>query len=213
MSAAAERRLTGIAVLDRALARLASELAANARLRLGAYVVLALLLLYWLLVRSGDLAVARADHTAAASRLDRAEALLVAADWQPRLAAARAADAALEARFWPAETAAQAQAQLRKALADIAASAGVREPRLQAGVGEPVPNAPGVWRAQVRLTGSYQGGNELRLLHALATHEQKIVVDRLDLTPGRTARLFLLASAYFVGFAGVADEPAAGGSE
>lgn len=213
MSAAAERRLTGIAVLDRALARLASDLAANVRLRLGAYVVLALLLLYWLLVRSGDLAVARADHAAAASRLDRAEALLVAADWQPRLAAARADDAALEARFWPAETAAQAQAQLRKALADIAASAGVNEPRLQAGVGQPVPNAPGVWRAQVRLTGSYQAGNELRLLHALATHEQKIVVDRLDLTPGRTARLFLLASAYFVGFVGVADEPAAGGSE
>ena len=216
MSGAAERRVTGVAVLDRALARLASELATNARLRLGAYLVLVLLVLYWLLVRSGDLALARADHAAAAERLDRAEALLEAADWQPRLAAARAADADLEARFWPAETAAQAQAQLRKALADVAASAGVREPRLQSGVGQPVPNAPGLWRAQVRLTGTYAGGSELRLLYALATFEEKIVVDRLDLTPGRTARLFLLASAYFVGVAeagGVAVPPATGAAE
>lgn len=204
MSAAAERRITGMAALDRALARLASELAGNARLRMGAYVVLALLLLYWLLVRSADLAAARLDHNAAAGRLDRAEALLAAADWQPRLEAARTADATLEARFWQAETAAQAQAQLRKALADVAAGAGVRQPRLQAGVGQPVPNAPGLWRAQVRLTGSYAGGSELRLLHALATHDEKIVVDRLDLTPGRTARLFLLASAYFVGVADAA---------
>ena len=210
MSAAAERRITGMAVLDRALARLASELAGNARLRLGAYLVLALLLLYWLLVRSADLASVRADHNAAAGRLDRAEAMLAAADWQPRLEAARSADAALEARFWQAETAAQAQAQLRKALADVAASAGVREPRLQAGVGQPVPNAPGLWRAQVRLTGNYAGGSELRLLHALATHDEKIVVDRLDLTPGRTARLFLLASGYFVG---VADAGAASETE
>lgn len=199
-----------MAALDRALARLASELAGNARLRLGAYLVLALLLLYWLLVRSADLATARQDHNAAAGRLDRAEAMLAAADWQPWLEAARTADAALEARFWQAETAAQAQAQLRKALADVAASAGVREPRLQAGVGQPVPNAPGLWRAQVRLTGSYAGGSELRLLHALATHDEKIVVDRLDLTPGRTARLFLLASGYFVG---VADAGAASETE
>lgn len=210
MSAAAERRITGVAALDRALARLASELAGNARLRLGAYVVLALLLLYWLLARSADLASVRADHAAAAGRLDRAEAMLVAADRQPRLEAARRADAALEARFWQADTAAQAQAQLRKTLADVAASAGVREPRLQAGVGQPVPNALGLWRAQVRLTGNYAGGTELRLLHALATHDEKIVVDRLDLTPGRTARLFLLASAHFVG---VADAAAAGADE
>lgn len=205
MSAAAERRITGVAALDRALARLASELAGNARLRLGAYLVLALLLLYWLLVRSADLASVRADHAGVAGRLDRAEAMLADADWQPRLEAARSADADLETRFWQAETAAQAQAQLRKALADIAAGAGVYEPRLQAGVGQPVPNAPGLWRAQVRLTGNYAGGSELRLLHALAIQEEKIVVDRLDLTPGRTARLFLLASAYFVGVAAPAD--------
>ena len=200
----------GLTALRRSLAGPARELASNARLRLGVYSVLLLLLLYWLLARNPARAQADADYAATAGQLDRAEALVLAADWQPRLAAARAADAALEARFWQAETAAQAQAQLRKTLADIAAGAGVREPRLQSGVGQPVPNVPGLWRAQVRLTGSYEGGSELRLLHALATHDEKIVVDRLDLTPGRSARLLLLASAYFVG---VADAPAAGTAE
>ena len=208
MNAAGEPRAGGMAALRGGFAALASELAGNARLRLGVYAVLVLLLLYWLLARSPALAQAGADHAAAAERLDRAEALLAAAEWQPRLAAARSANAALDVRFWDAETAAQAQAQLRKALADAAASAGVRAPRLQSGVGQPVPDAPGLWRAQVRLSGSYDGGSELRLLHALATHRKKIVVDRLDLMPGRSARLLLLASAYFVGIQG---EPAATG--
>ena len=208
MNAASEPRAQGMAALRGSFATLASELAGNARLRLGIYAVLVLLLLYWLLARSPVLTQAGADHAAAAERLDRAEALLAAAEWQPRLAAARSANAALDVRFWDAETAAQAQAQLRKALADAAASAGVRAPRLQSGVGQPVPDAPGLWRAQVRLSGSYDGGSELRLLHELATHRKKIVVDRLDLTPGRSARLLLLASAYFVGIQG---EPAAAG--
>ena len=208
MNAASEPRATGMAALRAGLAGLGRELASNARLRLGVYAVLVLLLLYWLLARGPQLAQAAADYAAAAERLDRAEALLAAADWQPRLAAARSTNAALDARFWDAETPAQAQAQLRKALADAAASAGVREPRLQSGVGQPVPDAPGLWRAQVRLSGAYDGGSELRLLHALATHRRKIVVDRLDLTPGRSARLLLLASAYFVG---IPDEPAAAG--
>lgn len=201
MSAATVRRRTGLAALDRALARAAEEFAGNPRLRLGGCVALALLLAYWLLVRSTDLAAAGADHAAAVERLQRAEALLAAQDWRQRLAAAAAADAALEARFWTAQTPAQAQAQLRKALADIAAEAGVRDPRLQPGIGQPVPAAPGLWRAQVRLAGGYPSGGELRLLHALAVREEKIVVDRLDLTPGRNNRLLLLASAYFVGLA------------
>ena len=210
MNAASEPHATGMAALRTGLAGLGRELASNARLRLGVYAVLVLLLLYWLLARGPQLAQAAADYAAAAERLDRAEALLAAADWQPRLAAARSANAALDARFWDAETPAQAQAQLRKALADAAASAGVYEPRLQAGVGQAVPEAPGLWRAQVRLAGSYESGGELRLLHGLATHRKRIVLDRLDLTPGRTSRLLLLASAYFVG---VAAEPADGAAE
>lgn len=201
MSAASAPRPAGLAALRRALARAGEEFAANARLRLGGYVALALLLAYWLLVRGTDLAAAGADHAAAAGRLQRAEALLAAQDWRRRLDAAATADAAFEARFWQAETPAQAQAQLRKALAEIAAGAGVVEPRLQSGVGQPVLAAPGLWRTQVQLTGGYEHGGELRLLHALAVQERKIVVDRLDLTPGRRARLLLLASAYFAGLA------------
>ena len=206
MSAEPVRRLTGLPALDRALARAAEELAASARLRLGVYVALALLLAYWLLVRSADLAAAGAAHAAAVERLERAEALLATQDWRQRLAAAGAADAALADRFWRAETPAQAQAQLRKALADIAAGAGIDEPRLQSGVGQPASDASGLWRAQVRLAGGYESGGELRLLYALATQEKQIVVDRLDITPGRNARLLLLASAYFVGLAERSDD-------
>ena len=55
------------------------------------------------------------------------------------------------------------------------------KPRIRSGVSQPVPHLPGVWRVQTRLDAAYQPGVELQVLHALATHPKKMIVDRLDL--------------------------------
>ena len=186
--------------LQAALAPLREEFSNNVRVRLGVWCVLAVVLLYWMLVRADDLAAARADYAAAIARLERAQDVSADEEWPALLEAERRTGAALAENFWQAEKAGVAQAVLLAALTELAGEVELRDPRVQPGVTQPVANAPDVWRVQARLTARHRIGAELRLIHALATHPKKLVVDRLEIGQSR-ARVNILVSAYFVGLA------------
>ena len=186
--------------LRRALRPLAAELAANARLRGGVWLILGIVLVYCILVQSDRLAAAYRDHAAEAGRLAKAEGLLEGRDWAALLEAEREAHREIESRFWQAETEGLAQAKLQEALGGVVRDLDLRDPRIQSGTTQPVPDLPGIWRAQTRLDAVYRRGVEPRTLHALATHPKKLIVDRLDLQQRkRKSRLMLILSAYFVG--------------
>ena len=181
-----------------ALGPLREELANNIRVRFGVWCVLAIMLLYWTLVRADDLQVARQEYAGEVARVDRAQDVGADEDWPVLLEAEQRSGAALTASFWEAEKSGVAQAVLLAALTELAGDVELRDPRVQPGVTQPVANAPDVWRVQARLTARHRIGAELRLLHALATHEKKLVVDRLDISQARS-RINILVSAYFVG--------------
>ena len=196
-----------------ALARLFKEFRAefevNARLRAGVWSIAAVVLFYLALVQSDRVTAAYEDFTAEAGRLARAEGLLEREDWPQLLEAERAANQALEKAFWQADTQGLAQAQLQAALASIAGRLKLREVRIQPGLIQPVPDVPGVWRVQAQFSASYDSGAQLQVLYALATHPQKLVIDRLEMVRGR-ARLVSILSAYFVGLDAA---PGSGGPE
>lgn len=184
--------------LQRLLQDFQVEFAANARLRAGVWVIAAVLLFYLALVQFERVTAAHEDYAAEAGRLARAEALLSREDWPQLLEAEQAANQALEGAFWQAETQGLAQARLQAALASIAEGLELRDVRIQPGLTQPVPDLPGVWRVQAEFNASHDSGDQLQVLHALATHPEKLVVDRLDMVRGN-ARLVLILSAYFVG--------------
>lgn len=184
--------------LAEAFARLRAELAANARLRAGAWAIAAILAVYGLLVQSDRVEAAYATYTADADRLFRAQDLLTRDDLPALLDAERERDRTLTERFWHAETQGLAQAQLQAAVSEITSDLEFRSPRIQSGAILPVDYAPGLWRVQAQFSGIYEAGSELLVLHALATHPKKIVVDRLDLRR-RDRRMTLLVSAWFAG--------------
>ncbi len=188
-----------MSALARTIARARSELAVNPRLRAALWAIAGLLFVYWLLIRSTDLATVHDEYAAALDRLTRTEALLAREDWAELLKAARQADGELEKRLWRAQTSGQAQAQLRAAVAAIIEDLDIRDPRIQSGLSESVPEFQGLWRAQARLSGGYRSGAQLQVLRAIAVHPNKLIIDRLDLTRGRNPRMVLLLSAYFVG--------------
>ncbi len=192
MTPAAVSRLQG------ALAPLRAEFANNIRVRFGAWCVLAIVLVYWTLVRADDLEAARADYAGEVTRVERAQSASAVEDWPVLLEAEKRAGAELTASFWEAETEGLARARLLDALTELAAEVELRDPRVEPGTTQTVANAPDVWRVQARLTARHRIGAELRLLHAFATHEKKLVVDRLDIGQTR-ARVTVLVSAYFVG--------------
>ena len=184
--------------LQSALAPLRTEFASNIRVRFGVWCVLAIVLLYWTLVRADDLEAARAEYAGEVTRLERAQSASAVEDWPVLLEAEKRTGAELTASFWEAETEGVAQASLLTVLTELASEVELRDARVQPGTTQPVANAPDVWRVQARLTARHRIGAELRLLHALATHEKKLVVDRLDIGQTR-ARVTVLVSAYFVG--------------
>ena len=184
--------------LAAALANLRAQLAANPRLRAGAWAIAAILAVYGLLVQSDRVEAAYATYAGDAERLVRARDLLTRDDLPALLRDERERDRALTGRFWQAETQGLAQAQLQAAVSEIVGDLEFRNPRIQSGTILPVDYAPGLWRVQAQFTGVYEPGAELMALHALATHPKKIVVDRLDLRR-RDRRMILLVSAWFIG--------------
>ena len=190
-----------MSALHQALRPLAAELAGNARLRWGVWLILGIVLLYCVLVQSDRVAAVHDEYAAEADRLARAEILLQRQDWPELLEAERKTHRALKAVFWEAKTDGLAQAKLQGALTGAVEGLALRKPRIRSGVSQPVPDLPGIWRVQTRLDASYRPGVELQVLHALATHPKKLIVDRLELRQRsrQDSYLTLILSAYFVG--------------
>ena len=184
--------------LAAAFANLRAQLAANPRLRAGAWGIAAILAVYGLLVQSDRVEAAYAAYAADADRQNRARALLTRDDLAALLEEERQRGGTLTERFWSAETQGLAQAQLQATVSEIVGALEFRSPRIQSGAVRPVDYAPGLWRVQAQFNGIYTPGSELLVLHAVATHPRKLVVDRLDLR-SRDRRMTLLVSAYFVG--------------
>ena len=190
-----------MSALHQALRPLAAELAGNARLRWGVWLILGIVLLYCVLVQSDRVAAVHDEYAAEADRLAKAEILLQRQDWPELLEAERKTHRALKAVFWEAKTEGLAQAKLQGALTGAVEGLALRKPRIRSGVSQPVPDLPGIWRVQTRLDATYRQGVELQVLHALATHPKKLIVDRLELRQRgrRNSYLTLILSAYFVG--------------
>ena len=188
-------------VASRLFRPFAAELGANARLRWGVVLILGLLLGYAILWQSDRLAEARHDYEAVTEQLATAEALLEQKDSLVLLETEREAHRKISSMFWRAETDGLAQAQLQSALGALFSRLGLRKTRLRTGSSRPVADLPGVWRVQIRADANYRPGLELRIVHALATHPKKMIVDRLDLKRHgpNEGYLVLIVSSYFVG--------------
>lgn len=184
--------------LKAAWQRVRSELAANLRLRLGAWAVAFIVLFYAVLVQGDRVAAAYDDYADGADRFARAERLRGQGEWSELLAAEQERNEQLSALFWEAETQGLAEASLQAALQELLRPLEFRNMRIQSGVSQPVPDVPGLWQIQAQVNAGYRQGAELQLLHKIATHPRKLVVNRLDLVP-QNRRLLLIVSAYFTG--------------
>ena len=188
-------------VSSRLFRPLVTELSANARLRWGVLLILGLLLVYAILWQSDRLADARRDYEDVTEQLARAASVLDQKDNFALLDAERETYRRISSMFWKAETEGLAQAQIQSALGRLFSRLGLRNTRFRSGSSQPVPDLPGVWRVQVRADANYRPGLELRIVHALATHPKKMIVDRLDLKRHgpNEGYLVLIVSSYFVG--------------
>ena len=189
-----------MSALAAALAQFRAEFAGNLRLRFGIWLILAIVLLYAILLQNERLQSAHAAYATEAARQQRTTAMLARDDWPQLLQAEREHYRQFENWMWQAESEGLAQAQLQRELMQMSQKAGLIDVRVRSGTTESVPDVPGVWRVQANIVANHQAGVGLLMLHAIANHPRKLLVDRLEITR-RNDRLTLLVSAYFTGFA------------
>ena len=204
--------------LHPAIVRIRDELAAKPLLRLGVWLIVAILLFYLVAdVQSGRLSAIASDYDVTADRLSRSRALLERRDWNERVEAARATEEVLAARFWHAENPGLAQARLRTELTALMEEHGVDRLRIKLGMSQPVddvprrPDAGELWQIQAQVTGQAPRRRILGIVHAIASHPDKLVEEQLNITRPRTdtwgnTRFDLLVSAYFL-LGKAMDEP------
>ena len=125
--------------------RAREELAANPRLRLGVWVIAAILLFYWVaLVQPDRLALAVDEYADTASRLASSQAVMARRDeWPGLLAAAQESDQALQQSFWRADTEGLAKAGLQETLEQIVADLDVRNVAIESGSSRPATRRRG----------------------------------------------------------------------
>ena len=184
--------------------QLRDELSANHRLRLGAWSIAFILLLFLTLLQGDRLAAAYEGYVDSADRLAEVGRLVEGHDWSAAHDRERQRNAQLTAFFWQAQTRGLAEASLQAVLTQLLTGLEFRSIRVRPGVTQPVPDVPGLWRIQAQVNANYRQGAELKLLYALAHSEKKVIVDRLDIVR-QNARVVLIVSAYFTGIA-EADE-------
>ncbi|MDE0420335.1 MAG: hypothetical protein OXK76_05515 [Gammaproteobacteria bacterium] len=192
-----------MSVLRAAADNVRAELAANPKLRLGVWTIVAILLGYWVSVpQAARVGQAAADYATMDARLARGRDLVARQDWQQRLDEARAAEKALNDRVWHADNPGLAQAQVRTAVEEMARRVRL-EVRVDVGLSRSVPGVPGLWRIDVQVNSRSNVEAALGLVHELARHPRILVAERLTLTrrvrPGRIDEVVLegMLSAYF----------------
>ena len=185
--------------IEALLTRVREELEKSTVVRLGAWGIAGVLLLWFALTRGDAVALAHADYVSEARRLAAATGALDGSDWASRLTREQAVGGELEGMLWQADFEGHAQAELEEALTSIFEPLDLGRRRIRIGVSQPAPDLPGVWQVQAQVNAEYRTGAELTALHAVATYPRRLAVERFVLTTN-PRRIDVIVSAYFTGF-------------
>ena len=183
------------------LVRARLALRQSVHLRLALLGALALAGFALVVERGARLDATRARYEAGAERLAAVRAVLEGGDWGAAAERERAWRASLGRALWEAETEGVAQAKLQAALGSIFDGLEVERLDVRSAARGAVPGVPGLRRIVVWIEARYRPGVELELLHALASHPRRLVVERLSLVrhAGHGSHLSLAVAAYFEG--------------
>lgn len=183
---------------DRGLSRFVREWRTNLRLRVGGWLILALLLLYISLLVSDQRQAMEDDYRQTAGRLGHLEALARQSEWPERTEAARALCVQLEGRMWRAEGRGMALAVLQNWIFGLLKTAAMNDSRVNVEPATDIAGVEQVWQVAVRIEGSFDAEKMTTLLDLIETHPQMTEIDGLEITTGTQGRFTLVLKAYFL---------------
>ncbi|HET9579615.1 MAG TPA: hypothetical protein VFP44_17410 [Usitatibacter sp.] len=200
--------MSAAAPVDRGMAKLRADLAANHRLRWGVWAIVAILWIYGILVLRDAARAERAAAEQASRRIAALEQVAAERDWPARWRSAEDVRQKLEGRLWHAGTLGLAQAAFQDWLNETVQQAGVRKPVVAVAAQEDsstraVPGAastepaaaPDLWKTTARVAFDFEPAALYRFLQRLASNDKAVVVESLTIrgTPGGRVEMGLVA--------------------
>lgn len=183
------------AVLQSLLTQVRSEFQANARLRWGGLLILAIVVLYLLLVLSDVRAQMQRDYVQQVQRLDKITSLAGQDEWLQRAEQARLLRDALQAQIPTVATLGLAQASVQSLARDLIAASG-KPLRVQVETATEVGRGSGIWRTPVVISGGLSPDRALQMIRKIEQQENLVVVDQAILLNRSGGGLTLTMTAF-----------------
>jgi hypothetical protein len=179
-----------------AVQRLQSEWSSSARLRIGTWVVLAILVLYACLSLVEWRRSLLNDYEQASNRLYKTAALAGEERWLQRAQDARDLRRALEAQIPSAGTLGLAQAESQTWVQQLLRAYG-RDMSSQANAPVPVDAAAGLWKVPVTIRGALTPGQFVEMLRRIEGNDRLMVIERISIDNQRRPTIDMTITAFY----------------
>lgn len=173
------------------------ELRTNVRLRLGLWLIAAILGLYGILIMDDYRQKLITDYQNQATRFMQLQSVINETQWETRVEQLRALKIPLEEKLWKATSKGLAQANLQTWLDIQAKAAKLEIYRLT--VEEPIETSekPALWQISAQMDGVFVSQGVETLLQLFSQHSQWVIVERLDIQAPPNGRFTLVVTVYF----------------
>ena len=191
------------------MADLLNQLRANARLRMGLVLIIAIAWLYGVLSLRDEVQAQQQRFRSSHLAIQRLQAQLAEPEWPARASAARALAVQMEGRLWQAPTPGLAQAAYQDWLTLAMVKAGNSGPQItvtvveEAAAAQPTdaPAAPDalndVWKLKAKVFFDFNPPALMDFLAALESHERQSIVRQLTLRREPSPKVEMELNAYF----------------
>lgn len=163
--------------LRAALASMRKELADNPRLRLGAWLIAAILIFYVWLVLADWRAQMHKDYVAQVQQLQKIRSLAGQDEWLQRAEQARVLRDALQAQIPEVATLGLAQASVQTLARDMIAASG-NAIRVQTEAPAEVGEGSGLWRVPMVISGGLGATQVLQLIRRIESQRNLVVIEQ-----------------------------------
>lgn len=177
---------------------LLDELRKNTRLRLGIWLIVAILIIYTITLANDEQKRWQQEYHTAATRLTQLQQLLQQTQWNQHANQAKSLIEQLEAKLWQAETQGLAQASFQKWLNDKIQAAKIENTNLQIEPALLLTTPENIWRVTARLQGNFVAKQLDSLLLSIATNPQMIILENVEIRgKAYQPKFSLIIHAYF----------------
>ncbi len=172
------------------------ELRNNTRLRMGVWLIIALLLGYSIMLLNDYRLKTQQEYNSVVEQLSQLKTIANQSQWLDRTAEIQQVREQIQAKLWQANTKGLAQATFQQWLRTISKQIDIK--RLQVDPALDVPKYVDVWQVTAKLRGDFTKQNLTSFLLQIDTSPSLVVTEMLDVYESKEQlKLVIIVKAYF----------------